>query len=148
MLTRDFILAGRATFTVDNGKGQHFTYKVRGKLTDKKDSIFFISLLTGSDNLSDYTYMGVLTPTGAIRLTTKSKLTEDSLPVKVAKWAMNVIWERAVLPAGYNIRHEGRCARCGRTLTHPESLNSGIGPECATKIGAFTPTPCPQGSLF
>jgi hypothetical protein len=29
--------------------------------------------------------------------------------------------------------HEGRCGRCGRRLTVPESIESGLGPECATK---------------
>ena len=27
--------------------------------------------------------------------------------------------------------HEGRCGKCGRKLTVPESLTSGLGPECA-----------------
>jgi hypothetical protein len=26
--------------------------------------------------------------------------------------------------------HEGRCGRCGRALTVPESVERGIGPEC------------------
>jgi hypothetical protein len=30
--------------------------------------------------------------------------------------------------------HEGKCCRCGRKLTVPASIASGIGPECATKI--------------
>lgn len=28
---------------------------------------------------------------------------------------------------------EVRCMRCGRVLTHPESIQAGIGPECATQ---------------
>ena len=33
------------------------------------------------------------------------------------------------------IWHEGRCGRCGRKLTVPSSIESGIGPECASKLG-------------
>ena len=27
----------------------------------------------------------------------------------------------------------GRCRRCGRTLTDPDSVSRGIGPDCASK---------------
>jgi hypothetical protein len=30
--------------------------------------------------------------------------------------------------------HEGSCARCGKKLTVPESIESGFGPECV-KLG-------------
>lgn len=29
--------------------------------------------------------------------------------------------------------HEGRCGRCGRKLTVPESIETGIGPDCAKR---------------
>lgn len=31
--------------------------------------------------------------------------------------------------------HEGRCGRCGRRLTVPESIESGFGPECIRLVG-------------
>lgn len=31
--------------------------------------------------------------------------------------------------------HEGRCGRCGRRLTVPESIESGFGPECVKHVG-------------
>ena len=34
-------------------------------------------------------------------------------------------------------RESGRCCSCGRDLTDPESIASGIGPICATKFGGF-----------
>ena len=36
---------------------------------------------------------------------------------------------------GFEIMHEGRCCRCNRTLTHPDSIKTGIGPECAKHFG-------------
>jgi len=35
---------------------------------------------------------------------------------------------------GYTLLLEGRCVRCNRKLTHPESIRLGIGPECRTKV--------------
>jgi len=32
--------------------------------------------------------------------------------------------------------HEGACGRCGRTLTVPESIASGFGPECIRYVCA------------
>jgi hypothetical protein len=34
------------------------------------------------------------------------------------------------------IWHEGRCGRCGRKLTVPESIHNGYGPECIHLIGS------------
>lgn len=36
---------------------------------------------------------------------------------------------------GYDIQASGRCLVCNRTLTVPESIASGIGPECRAKLG-------------
>jgi hypothetical protein len=107
MVSKEFVLAGKSIFTVDNGKGEHYTYKVRAKeIDDKGTKIFFVSLLTGPDNTGDYTYLGVLNASdGSVRLTAKSKLTNDSKAVKVVQWAMQQVWFNAVLPEGYNIRH-------------------------------------------
>tara|TARA_R110000851_G_scaffold268071_2_gene420720 strand:+ start:43559 stop:44137 length:579 start_codon:yes stop_codon:yes gene_type:complete len=35
---------------------------------------------------------------------------------------------------GYTLLLEGKCVRCNRSLTHPESIRLGIGPECRTKL--------------
>ena len=34
------------------------------------------------------------------------------------------------VPDNLRVYHEGKCCRCGRTLTTPESIKKGIGPEC------------------
>lgn len=133
MINKDFVLAGKAIFTIDNGKGTHYTYKVTHKeATGQYNESWFVSLLTGPDNTSNYTYLGMLNPfNGAVSLTRKSKFDDLTLPVRVIRWALNIIWSSKELPTGYNIRHEGRCGRCGRVLTVPESIDTGIGPECA-----------------
>lgn len=130
MISVSFVTAGRAVFTVSNDKHEHYTYKVSKK---KDQDLWFISLLTGPNNRNDYTYMGVLGD--GVRITKKSKYTIDSKPVKVFNWALKVIAGAKALPNGYDIQHEGICGRCGRELTHPESISSGFGPECIKRIG-------------
>ncbi|RQW76718.1 MAG: hypothetical protein EHM14_15940 [Methanothrix sp.] len=128
MIDMGFVMAGHAIFTVGNDKGNHYTFRV--SCPKNNPDLHFIGLLTGPDNGADYTYMGILLPDGAVRLTKASKYTGDSTPVRVASWACKVILGKAALPAGYSIQHAGRCGRCGRLLTTPESIERGIGPEC------------------
>lgn len=137
MITKDFITAGKAIFTVSNGKGEHYTFRVTHKeATGNYPATWFVALLTGPENTSDYTYMGMLNPQeGSVRLTRNSKFNEDSTPVRVIRWALGIVWKSGEFPTGYKLQHEGKCGRCGRTLTVPESIESGIGPECAKMMG-------------
>ena len=129
-----FFEGGKALFTVSNPKGEHYTYKINHK-KDNPLEPFFVSLLTGSDNLSDYTYLGLYVPQRkTVILTKNSKYREDTIPVKVVRWAIRKVLNNEPVPEGYSIQHEGRCCRCGRILTTPESILHGIGPECMKKM--------------
>ena len=137
---RDFILGGKAIFTVANPTGEHYTFQVNRKDPEPGSQFgnqptFFVKLLTGPDNGSDYTYLGLLTPAGAVKLTRASRFTDETKPVRVIRWAVGLLFGGKALPAGYAIHHEGRCGRCARRLTVPESVESGFGPECAGRIG-------------
>jgi len=133
----NFFKGGNALFTVGNNTGKHYTFKIKkGK---RQDSPYFVSLLTGQENSSDksFTYMGILNPLSMyVYLTKKTKFNETSTPVKVIRWAIKLVHSHKSIPVGYSIQHEGRCCRCGRVLTSPESIERGIGPECI-KFGKF-----------
>ena len=50
-----YALAGNATFTVLNpDTGNRFTFKIRRKEVEENKELFFVGLLSGSDNESDY----------------------------------------------------------------------------------------------
>lgn len=126
---KKFFSGGNALFTVSNNKGDHYTFKIR---KPREDAPYFINLLTGPQNTSNFTYMGIYNPDSLkVVLTKKSKFNYESTPVKVLVWAIRQVAFNKELPEGYKIQHEGRCCRCGRTLTTPESIEKGIGPECA-----------------
>lgn len=128
----DFFKGGNAIFTVANPTGDHYTFKIRQPKGENKP--YFVNLLTGPQNTSDFTYLGLYNPTQQkVFLTKKSRYNDESTPAKVVRWAIRQVVFNKELPAGYSIRHEGRCCRCGRTLTTPESIEAGIGPECAKK---------------
>jgi hypothetical protein len=131
------VRAGRAIFTTDNGKGEHFTFRVKASKPSAAwpTPAYFVQLLTGPENTSDYTYVGMLTEQDTLRLTAKSQFKPESLPVRVFNWTMRVLRGEAKMPEGYSVQGSTRCVRCGRLLTTPESIESGIGPECAGKAG-------------
>ena len=128
-----FMTAGNALFTLKNAEtGNRFTFKIKRAKSDdgKPRDFFFVSLLTGSDNYSNYSYMGIINKF-KFTLTAKSKIGKESISYKAFNWLWN---NRNAIPEKIEIWHEGRCGRCGRRLTVPESIESGFGPECINKI--------------
>jgi hypothetical protein len=132
---RRFVTAGRATFTLSSKRtGARYTYRASA-VAPGGDRLaptnrFFLSLLTGPDNESNFTYLGLIEH-DAFRLTAKSRLGEDTAPVRAARFFCRRVLQDGVVPDELEVRHEGRCGRCNRKLTVPSSIDSGVGPECA-----------------
>lgn len=122
---KTFITAGRAVFTLESRKtGVHYTYKVE-RSSDGGDTLF-AKVLTAPET---YTYAGILTDRG-VRQTKGSKIGPQAPSVKGLDWFLSHMDSELVV-----FRHEGRCGRCGRPLTTPESIDRGLGPDCAEAMG-------------
>jgi hypothetical protein len=129
---RTFITAGNAYLTLRSAKtGTRYTYRVSAH--KHQAGLFFVSTLYGSDNTGDYAYLGIIRD-NQFSLTSKSKFTFESPQFKAFAWAWGQLWRSDNVPDTLEIWHEGRCGKCGRLLTVPESIANGIGPECAKKI--------------
>src|SRR5678816_128563 len=125
------LLAGHAIVTVHNTKtGGRFTYKI--SVCEDKPDLFFVGVLTSPDNLTGYQYLGCLRQ-GFYAHGRKSRIAEDAPSAKAFVWLWTHL-ER--LPACVEVLHAGHCLRCGRTLTVPESVTSGFGPECIKLVRA------------
>lgn len=124
-----FILAGYAIFTLVSRKtGTRFTYRV--SVAKDRPDLFFVSVLTGPQNTTDYQYVGVITRDGGFRHTAKSKIGTDAPSVKAIQWTIEKLMD-GVEPDQLEIYHLGKCGKCGRPLTVPESIITGLGPTCA-----------------
>ena len=131
-----FLLGGNATFTLENTKtGNRFTFLV---IKIRDDAPYFVKVLTGPNNDSyhNYHYIGVIktaTYTGQAKpyftWGQKSKVSDKAQSVKVFYWLMDCL-NNQNLPDFVRFYHEGKCGRCGRKLTVPESIMTGFGPEC------------------
>jgi hypothetical protein len=139
---KTYLLAGRATVTiVSKATGTRFTYEVnRGKdpNTGEPSGIYFVSLLTDPDNERGFKYFGhIFVKSGDFVHGKKARITEDASGVRAWRWFYNQVIKMRQTPdeAKLEVWHEGRCAKCGRKLTVPESVERGIGPECWARMG-------------
>lgn len=131
-----FALAGNATFTLRSVKtGTRFTYKVSKCDDPEATDLYFVSVLRGQDNESDFTYLGTIR-LGVYSHGKKSKIGEDAPSARGFAYAWpHLVKDRVDAKGSFEVFHEGRCGRCGRKLTVPESIESGFGPECSTLVG-------------
>ena len=149
-ITNKFFVAGNATFTVKVPEAfatkydtlLHYTFKVQQSEPSEKwpNPAHFIKLLTGPDNTSDFNFLGKLNPvTGEVTISAKSCVGEGAWSLRIVRRVMAQMFEgegiAAIKATGWDIDHMGKCGRCGRPLTVPESIECGIGPDCAEIMG-------------
>jgi len=135
---RRFATAGNARITLKSKvSGKHFTYRIakaKGKPGKPADpDLFFVGLLTGPDNGANFSYIGIhkMGAIEAFRTTSASKVPSTADSVKAIRFFCEKTIRGGKIPEDLEIRHEGRCGKCGKTLTHPESIDVGIGPDCS-----------------
>jgi len=125
-----FIIGGNAVLTLESkSTGRWFTYRIRMAKKDDEKSPFFVSLLTGNNNESSYTYLGTIFKKEDkldFKLTKKSTISEDALSYKAFNFFINQLMSGKI-HENLGVYHRGICSVCGKTLTQPESLKNGIG---------------------
>ena len=140
MLTKSFVLAGRASFVLANPSGESVTVKIsqsREKRDDQgkvRPGKHWVSLRhnnapwewVGALNVDSGTIKPKYVPSGCTR--------PDPRMMKIATWALDCVWKGLTMPSGYRLEHTGRCGRCGKMLRDAQSIKSGFGPECIKYI--------------
>jgi len=134
----ELLLAGNSTMTFRSVRtGERFTYKV----TRRDEGSWRVGLLTGPSNETDYKYIGSVMwdreRYPAPRFFPPREVNLDRAPASTKGFAALLRLAHSnpgALGRLAEAYHAGRCARCGRTLTTPESVERGLGPECADKV--------------
>lgn len=107
--------------------GEHRTFRIR---TMKQDSKFLpgkrvVELLQGPDNESDYRSFGMIGDDGRVYLWKKHQ--GQAFYV----WVASALQSPEHYVDRVEFSFEGRCRRCNRLLSDPDSVASGIGPTCS-----------------
>jgi hypothetical protein len=132
---RRFLLAGRAVCTAV-GRTRRFTFRVIGRrdplFPDVPVERWTVEVLAGPDNGSDYRPIGQLRRWHQALDRVRFEPGTGAPAARAFAW----LWQR--LEAGEAIDpavlyHARACGRCGRELTTPESVRTGLGPVCATR---------------
>jgi len=144
-----YLEAGRARFTVRSKRtGTRFTY--RATRPSKEQALasaaqrgysnasrpVWISVLVGQDNVGEYAFLGTVWPSPngyALRRSAKSHIGEEAPSLRAMQWLCKALNGASDIEQA-EVWHEGRCGRCGRVLTVPESVESGFGPECVGRL--------------
>lgn len=133
----DFMTAGRATFTIQSNKTQaYFTYTLK-RLKNKGEyssdgSAYFCSVQSGGKDV----YAGLVTERETIYKFVRGKkgtMEADEPRIAGLLKVLNLLAQNKTIPA--KIYHTGICGRCGRRLSTPDSLKTGLGPECIKHSG-------------
>lgn len=132
---RRFALAGNAVFTmVSKRTGDRFTFRIRKPTSDKP---YFIQLMNGPDNTSNYAYFGIMFGKGKDtdfqsyrHGADKAKVGKSAPSVQGFEWLIRNVMSDKVLEQ-VELWHQGKCGKCRKPLTVPESIASGLGPVCA-----------------
>lgn len=118
--------AAASSFTVRSPKtGAHYTFR-----TQRADNpeIRFVHVLSGPENTHDFRYIGYVRR-GVFVHSPMGSVMADAPSVVAFAW----LWIHRTKPAPAEVYHQGNCAKCGRVLTTPESIERGIGPVCLAR---------------
>jgi hypothetical protein len=128
LFRKPYMLAGKSVITVVSNKtGTRFTYRIVKKDTPKdKDTVHFVKVLNGPENTRDYQFLGTIFAEERYRHGKKSPISPEAPSARAFQWLWWNLGSDLV-----EVWHAGRCGRCGRLLTDPESIERGLGPKCA-----------------
>lgn len=128
--TYNYIFAGKAIFTVVSSKmGWRYTYKITQTKSNKDN--YTIKVLYGSDNTEDYKHIGILNR----RLLSLESYNIENGQIRLLMSFIHMLLNPLMeWPETCEFYKSDKCAACGRLLTTPESIESGYGPRCYSRI--------------
>jgi hypothetical protein len=128
----EYILAGDSFVTLKSLRtGSEMSYHIQKQTAIRH--IHHVRYRVESKKGAQYIYVGTIFDKKFFRLSGKSRVTLDS----VIYVAFNYVIEKlrnGVIDMGVEIYHEGKCGRCGRRLNSEESMKTGYGSDCVSKI--------------
>lgn len=127
----NYITGGHGTVTLQSSSGIHHTYQFSVPNFRKKgeDTLCVFTLVDGNE----WVYVGMY-KNKQFLLTKASKFPVTSSIVRGVAFILKLMLKPGYSDDRMHLFHEGVCARCGRPLTNPASIEIGIGPVCQERM--------------
>ena len=134
---QEFLMAGNACFTLLSKKsGNHFTFRLRrakGNI-DNKNAPLFVYVLNGKNGIKSYRHIGTVFIENSNEFGTKMQFNPnrnllEASSLRAFEYAFRFI-SKLDMPKDCEVWGSGRCGRCNRILTNPDSITIGFGVEC------------------
>lgn len=134
--TREGRAKGTTMTVVNDATGKRVTLRFRRP--KGFDKTVLVDVMTGSDNETSFKFVGSVPLVGDLTYTESKWAKAPQEKAELARTILN--WTFGAVKAGnlktVRVLHEAVCARCGRKLTVPESIDSFMGPECRGHLSA------------
>lgn len=141
-IVKPLILSGKARVTFYNPKsGGHITIKVKQAPAKKKGmakpNVYFVRAKVLGDSEHSYVYAGtIFTDNWGVSY----EKTGNTQLHQILRFVLSVLRDDTYLErTGAKVQHEGVCMRCGKELTEPHSIETGLGPICYKNISDYSP---------
>lgn len=137
MITTTFLLAGRASFVIENPQGDSVTVKL-SKARPKRNPrtgqpwapTYFVSVRRNNDAWAFIGRLQGQTIVSTLNAAAYWATETGARTIRIAQWGLSRIFTQTAVPAGYRLAHTGRCGKCGKLLRDAESIALGLGPVC------------------
>ena len=122
-------------FTIESPRGGHKTFQIKTSKRGPLKNARILSLFRGRDNTDDRAYQGfAFVNSDAVKVWRRLQGGEFEMYVTMLTSLVQYGEASQFYTKGYRLLMEKKCRVCNRTLTNPQSIKEGIGPECAGKI--------------
>lgn len=118
------------TYTLIFADRSHRTFRVS---TWKGKNKRILSVMFGPDNVNDYAGLGFVENDGSLSVWSRMR---GHATIPDALLLLETLRGGAT---GCRVEESRTCRVCNRKLTTPESIASGIGPECGDRVEAVSP---------
>ena len=132
-----FLLAGKAKFGLWNQRTDNrFEYEVNAS-SMKEDGLYFVQLTKQTSNNEHL--LGVIKVQYMRNDYIPRFAKQETIESRAFQWLYKKLRDDYTLIPPYVVMyHLGRCARCGRELTDPDSIERGFGSECWRLLNLFS----------
>ena len=117
-------------YTIVYPSGEHRTLRVKtprnGNFAGKK----MVGFLSGCNNESDYTFFAFIVGANLKFWRNFANSAGETKVTRMASAVSKIAADLTGTGLAYALR-SGNCFRCNRLLTNPESILTGLGPDCA-----------------